>query len=342
MLKIGSLELKNCLLTAPMAGITGRCYRDILHAQGAGLVYGEMVSAQALCYANRKTFELLDLAGEAAPRAVQLLGSDPAQMAEAAATAVSLGADIIDINMGCPVPKVVRNHEGCYLMREPQRAVAIVRRLKASVTVPVTAKIRLGIQGAEDSALPLALLLEEAGLDAITVHGRSREQLYSGRADWGKIAAVKAALQIPVIANGDIDSPAAALAMLAETGCDGIMVGRGMMGNPWLIGDIVAVLAGREAAGKPPRAEIVAQALAHLRAQIARSQEYARRRGLPAALAQQEGELAAVRSLRSHFSWYIKGMRDAAAMRNIINQLETYAEIEAACNQWLQAGREEV
>lgn len=337
-LTIGSLGLKNGLITAPMAGITGRAFRDILRSQGAGLVYGEMISAQALCYGNRRTFELLALDGEAFPRGVQLCGGNPAVMAEAAAIVEGLGADIIDINMGCPAPKVVKNREGAYLMRHPQLAREIVSRTVQAVRVPVTVKMRSGWDEAELNCVELAKALEAAGSAAITVHGRHRQQFYSGQADWAQIKAVKKAVKIPVIGNGDIFTPAQALAMLKETDCDGIMPGRGLLGNPWLVKDILALLAGENPPGKPASEAIIAQAMAHLRHQAAL--EWGHRRDKAAPEAAQEAEWAAVRSMRGHLAWYIKGMPGCAAMRVRLNRLDTIAELAEAFRQWAEENQE--
>jgi tRNA-dihydrouridine synthase B len=339
LLIIGSLQVKNPVITAPMAGISTRVYRDILRDYGAGLVWGEMISAQALVYNNRRTFELLGLEGEASPSAVQLSGSKPEVLAEAARIVEEKGADIIDINMGCPAPKVVRNGEGASLLLDLPLAGRIMRAVCDAVTVPVTAKIRLGWSAEQINCLSAAQILQDAGAGAITVHGRTRDQFYHGQSDWSYIAAVKKLVSIPVIGNGDVFSVYDAQNMLEQTGCDAVMIARGMVGNPWLVRDCAAVLQGQALPSPPSRREVLQQALAHLRAQIERDVLLCHRETEDTSKALEEGELAAVRSMRGHLAWYIKGLPNAAAIRCRINQSLKEEQInELFCSWLLQMG----
>lgn len=323
------------VIAAPMAGISNRSYRDIVRSMGADLAYGEMVSAQAITYGNKKTLELMDIGDEASPRLVQLFGSSPEHIQEAAAVAKDLGADYIDINMGCPVPKVVRNGEGSALMREPALAEALVKAA-ASVGLPVSVKIRAGWDAAHRNAVEFAQRMESAGAAFIAVHGRTREQFYTGQADWQIIADVKKAVQIPVIGNGDIFEAADALRMLEHTGCDGVMVGRGMLGNPWVFADIKAVLSGKPPAGRPQPQVIIDQALSQLREHICRSSIWlCNREGKEDAATMQLAEELAVCSMRNQLGWYLKGLRHAAELRRQLNTLKHYDEIAALFTKYL-------
>ena len=241
-LTIGGLVLANPVILAPMAGVTDLPFRLLCKESGCGLVVSEMISDNALLFDNDRTLEMLRMEPAERPVAMQIFGSNPELMAQAAQKVEAAGADIIDINMGCPAPKIVKNGEGSALMRKPELAQRILRAVVAAVQVPVTVKIRKGWSEQEVNAVELALLAEEAGVAAVAVHGRTREQFYEGKADWQIIREVKEALSIPVIGNGDIWSPADAARMLEQTGCDGIMVGRGCQGNPWLFRDILAYL----------------------------------------------------------------------------------------------------
>ena len=323
------------VVAAPMAGISNRSYRDIVRSMGADLAYGEMVSARALIYGNKKTFELMDFEGERYPRLVQLFGADPVFIRDAAKIAASLGAEYLDLNMGCPVPKVVRNGEGSALMREPELAATLVRAA-AEAGLPVSVKMRSGWNETEGNAVEFAKRMEGAGAAFLAVHGRTREQYYLGHSDWGVIGRVKQAVTVPVIGNGDIYHAADALRMREESGCDGVMVGRGMLGNPWIFADIKAVFAGKEPLGRPAAALIIDQALAHLREHIRRSQIWlVRREGQDCESVRLMGEKLAVQSMRNHLGWYLKGLHNSAQVRGQLNIQTRYKDIEAIFNKYL-------
>ncbi|MGI6361343.1 MAG: tRNA dihydrouridine synthase DusB [Bacillota bacterium] len=335
MFAIGSLNIKNQVISAPMAGISTRTFRDILRFYGAGLSWGEMISAQALVYQNQKTFDLLGLDDEAAIRAVQLSGSRPEVLAEAARLVVERGAQIIDLNLGCPAPKIVRNGEGCKLMKDPVLIGRLISAVREAVTVPVTAKMRLGWMDGQINFLEVARILEAHGADAITLHARTREQFYSGQADWNCLSRLSGTVKIPVIGNGDVFTAQAAQEMLKQTGCAAIMVGRGMVGNPWLIRDCVAVLEGGCPPPEPGYAEKINQALQHLQLQVAHDIKLWQQKTESPSQAQQEGEAAAVRSMRGHLGWYLKGLPQAAAVRSRLNQLTSVEQIKELFAVWL-------
>jgi nifR3 family TIM-barrel protein len=309
--KIGCIELENPVISAPMAGITDKSFRILAKEAGCSLVCTEMVSDQALLYGNPKTCSLLDVTGEDGPVCMQVFGSDPGYMAGAAEIVESRGAWLIDINMGCPTPKIVKNGEGSALMKEPEKAAGIIRAIVRAVKVPVTVKMRKGWDESTVNAVDLACLAENAGAAAVTVHGRTRSQFYSGKADWGIIASVKRAVNIPVIGNGDIWTPADALRMLEQTGCDGIMIGRAALGNPWVFRQTVHYLKTGELIPGPSPKERAAMALRHF--------------GL---LVDNKGETVAVREMRKHAAWYMKSLRGAARLRELVNRAKSAQEMK--------------
>lgn len=303
------MEVKQgALWMAPMAGVTDLPFRLLVREQGCDLTFTEMVSSKAIQFKNRQTWKMLDL--EAQPTGVQLFGSDPQVMAQAARVAQAQGAAVIDINMGCPVPKVVGNGEGAALMRAPDLAFSIVKAVSRAVSIPVTAKIRAGWDRKSVNAVEFAQGLAQAGARAITVHGRTREQMYSGSADWEIIGQVVRAVSVPVIGNGDIWSGTDALAMLRQTGCRGVMLARGVLGNPWLFAEVSAALSGREY--QPPTiGQRIKTALRHFHLEL----EY-------------REERKAVLFMRKHLAWYLKGMPETAALKKQIFTLTSPRRIE--------------
>ena len=305
-LRIGNTVLENNVILAPMAGVTDLPFRVLCREQGAGCVVTEMVSAKAVLYNNKNTRELLQIDPAERPAAVQLFGSEPDIMAEIAARLEEGPYDYIDVNMGCPVPKIVNNGEGSALMKNPERAKEVLTAMVKAVKKPVTVKFRKGFNDLSVNAVEFAKMAESCGVAAVAVHGRTREQYYSGKADWDIIRQVKEAVRIPVIGNGDIFTPEDAGRMLKETGCDGIMVARGAKGNPWLFGRINHYLDTGEVLPGLSMAEIKAMILRHGRM-----------------LVQFKGEGVAMREMRGHMAWYTKGMPHSATLRNEINQVET-------------------
>ena len=305
-LRIGNTVLENNVILAPMAGVTDLPFRVLCREQGAGCVVTEMVSAKAVLYNNKNTRELLQIDPAERPAAVQLFGSEPDIMAEIAARLEEGPYDYIDVNMGCPVPKIVNNGEGSALRKNPERAQEVLTAMVKAVKKPVTVKFRKGFNDLSVNAVEFAKMAESCGVAAVAVHGRTREQYYSGKADWDIIRQVKEAVRIPVIGNGDIFTPEDAGRMLKETGCDGIMVARGAKGNPWLFGRINHYLDTGEVLPGPSMAEIKAMILRHGRM-----------------LVQFKGEGVAMREMRGHMAWYTKGMPHSATLRNEINQVET-------------------
>lgn len=301
-MKLKALEFKNGVFLAPMAGVTDIAFRGLCKQMGCDLVYTEMVSAKALFYGNENTESLLRIADEEKPVAIQLFGNDPYVMAKAAERFNDReDVCIIDINMGCPAPKIVKNGEGSALMREPNLAAEIVKEMKKATEKPVTVKIRKGFCREEVTAVDFALKMQEAGADAVAVHGRTREQMYEGKADWNIIADVKKSLTIPVIGNGDVFSHDAAIKMKEITNCDGIMVARGAMGNPWLFREITMALEGKEVF-YPTDEERIDMSIAHYNLSL-----------------KYDGEYKAVREMRKHIAWYLKGMKNSTDIKNSIN-----------------------
>lgn len=305
-LKIGTVELENNVMLGPMAGVTDLPFRVLCREQGAGLVCMEMVSAKAVLYGNRNTKELLAVSPLECPVSLQLFGSDPEILAEIAARLEDGPYDILDLNMGCPVPKVVKNGEGSALMKNPVLAERILSSMVKAVKKPVTVKIRKGFDDHSVNAVELAKIAEACGVAAVAVHGRTREQYYSGKADWEIIRQVKEAVSIPVIGNGDVHSPEAAKKLLEETGCDGVMVARGARGNPWIFRRIVSYLETGVVPPDPSKEEVKDMIFRHA-----------------AMMTEQKGELAAMREMRKHVAWYTAGYPHSAALRREINEVET-------------------
>ncbi|MGI6091951.1 MAG: tRNA dihydrouridine synthase DusB [Veillonellaceae bacterium] len=305
-MQLGNIVLSNPVILAPMAGVTDLPFRVLAKEMGCGLVYSEMVSDKGLIYQNSHTVNMLEIDNRERPVSIQIFGSEPDSMASAARIVEKAGADIIDINMGCPTPKIVRNGEGAALMRTPELAFEIMCSVKRAVNLPVTVKIRKGWDESSVNAVDMARLAEKAGVAAIAVHGRTREQFYTGTADLKIIKAVKEAVNIPVIGNGDIRSPQDAAKMLTETGCDGIMVGRGAQGNPWIFRQIVHYLNTGELLPPPTMNERLALILRHLDMVI-----------------EHKGEYIGIREMRKHAAWYTKGLPHSAELRHCFNQAET-------------------
>lgn len=311
-LKIGNVTLKNNLVLAPMAGVTDLPFRVLCKEQGAGLICMEMVSAKGIYYNNKNTEILLTTAKEERPVSLQLFGSDPQIMSEMAKKIEERPFDILDINMGCPVPKVVNNGEGSALMKNPKLVETIVSQIVKAIQKPVTVKIRKGFDDEHVNAVEIAKIVESAGASAVAVHGRTREQYYSGKADWDIIRQVKEAVSIPVIGNGDILTAQDALAMKRQTNCDGFMIGRGAQGNPWIFRQILHSLETGEELPKPSMEEVTDMLLRHARAQIAF-----------------KGEVVGIREMRKHAAWYTSGYKNSAKLRGKINEVETYEDLEA-------------
>ena len=310
-LKIGNVLLENSYVLGPMAGVTDLPFRLLCKEQGAGLLCMEMVSAKGIFYNNKNTESLLQIHPEEVPVSLQFFGSDPKIVSEMAKRVEERPFSILDINMGCPVPKVVRNGEGSALMKNPKLVYELVSATVKAIKKPVTVKIRKGFDDEHINAVEIAKIIEEAGAAAVAVHGRTREQYYSGKADWEIIRQVKEAVSIPVIGNGDVTSGEKAIAMREQTGCDGVMIARGAQGNPWIFSELLEYERTGRLPDRPDVEEIKQTMLRHARLQI----EY-------------KGDFTGIREMRKHVPWYTKGLHGSARLRDQINQVESYAELE--------------
>lgn len=310
-LQIGNVKLENNLILAPMAGVCDLPFRLLCKEQGAGLLCMEMVSAKAIYYKSKNTESLMAIDPRENPVSLQLFGSDADILSEMAKKIEERPFDILDFNMGCPVPKVVNNGEGSALMKQPKLVEEILTKLVKAVKKPVTVKIRKGFDEANVNAVEIAKIAESCGVSAIAVHGRTREQYYSGNADWDIIRRVKEAVSVPVIGNGDITCAKDAIRMGEETGCDGFMIGRGAQGNPWIFQRILRFFETGVEPGKPPFSEVVDTMLRHARL-----------------LLEVKGEYTGIREMRKHAAWYTSGYKNAAKLRGRINEVENYSQLE--------------
>lgn len=311
---IGDINISGRLILGPMAGITDLPFRLLCKEQGANLLYTEMISAKGIYYNNKNTEKLLQIDKNEHPITVQLFGSEPELMASIAAKICNRDFDILDINMGCPVPKVVNNGEGCALMKDIELSAKIIKSVSSEISKPVTVKIRKGFDDNTINAVEFAKMAQENGAKAVAVHGRTRKQYYSGKADWNIIKQVKEAVNIPVIASGDIFTPEDAARCLKETNCDGLMIARGARGKPWIFRQIKSFLETKKKLPEPSIEEVIAMILRHAKMLI-----------------DFKGEVIAMREMRKHITWYTVGYKNSASMRRMANNIETYVQLEEFC-----------
>ena len=306
------MDFTNKLVLAPMAGVCDQPFRLLAKEQGCDILYTEMISAKGLYYDNKNTVPLLAVSPEEDPIGVQLFGSDPELLAEMAKKIEDRGFAFVDVNMGCPVPKIVNNGEGSALLKNPNLIEEIVRKVSSAISKPLTVKVRIGFENEPVDIVEIAKRIEDAGAAALAVHGRTRQQYYSGTADWDTIRRVKEAITIPVIGNGDVDSPLKAEALVKQTGCDAVMVGRAVRGNPWLFRELNHYFRTGELLERPSVEEIREMILRHARKQI-----------------ELKGEFVGIREMRKHVAWYTAGMRHSAGLRRESNTIESYEALEA-------------
>ena len=317
-MKIGEINIDNNVFLAPMAGVTDLTFREICKRFGAGLVYSEMISSKALYYNDKKTFELLKSSKAEEPLCVQIFGNNPQIMAQTAQKALSTGAKLLDINMGCPAPKIANSGDGSALLKNPKLIGEIVREVSSAVNVPVTCKIRSGFDEPCD-VKEIAGIIEQNGAKAITVHPRTRKMYYSGHSDWSIIADVKKSVKIPVIGNGDINNAADAGRMLEQTGCDAVMIGRAARGNPFIFREILSFIKDTAMIGPPS---------VHERMQVLKEHIIS--------LVDLKGEYIGVRESRKHIAWYIKNLKDSAAMRNMVCKIESFDVLMKALDEYTE------
>ena len=303
-MNIGNVSLDNRVFLSPMAGVTDLPFRTICKEKGCGMLYTEMINAKALCYNDENTKKMTKIEDEEHPIAIQIFGSEPEYMGRAAEILNSHPNEILDINMGCPAPKVIKNGDGSALMKNPKLAEEVMRAVVENSTKPVTLKIRKGWDDNSVNAVEIAKIAEQAGISAVAIHGRTREQYYSGKADWDIIKEIKDSISIPVIGNGDVFEIEDAINMLEKTNCDAIMIGRGAQGNPWIFNRINHYMQTGEILAKPTAEEKISTAIEHMKLAVA-----------------EHGEYVAVREMRKHIGWYIKGLKNSARFRDEINKL---------------------